>query len=540
MAMLITLQGPDVGRRYPLSSDLTVLGRLNESDICLSGQAVSRQHARLRCDEGKYLIEDLGSSNGTYLNGKRLTANLPTELNDRDSVQIGPYVFSLRLPTPSADPPMIVRERVDMATLSGSLGPDPAARLQAVLEISRNLGRALDLDPLLDRLLEQLLRLFANADRALVILCEAEKLVLRAQRGRGGQDSSMLPYSRTVVRRALDEGVGIWSEDVQEDERFLASQTLTTLGLRSVLCVPMINPEGMRLGVLQVERFRKSQGFRKDDLQLLTAIAPQIAIVLENVSLQAQRLKEERLQQELAMARDIQEGFLPQKLENFPDAQFEILGQLYPARQVAGDLYDYFRLPDGKLAFFIGDVSGKGIPAALFMVMTRTLIRHICREPGSPTHILVRLNDALADDNPSCMFVTMCHGTYDPISREVTLTTAGHPPPYLRKADGSVEVIKLKPGRLLGFDQSDLHLTELRFRLNAGDTMFFFTDGLIEAKRSKTKDMFGTARLQERLEKFGPDLPLSEMGDRIRQAAVDFIGGADLQDDLTLLLFRQN
>ncbi|MFO0968217.1 MAG: SpoIIE family protein phosphatase [Gemmataceae bacterium] len=537
MAMLLILQGPEVGRRYPLGAQ-TVVGRLYESDICLTGQAVSRQHARFLSRDGQILIEDLGSSNGTFLNGVRLEPHVPTPISDRDQVQIGPYVFAPRLSAPSADPPMIVREKVSAQTISASLyGQDPATKLQVVLEIAQNLGRTLDLDPLLDRLLEQVMRLFPQADRALVIFTEHDKLVLRAQRGRTGHENNLLPYSRTVVNRALEEGMALWSEDVQEDARFQSSQTLTALGLHSVLCVPMINPEGKRLGVLQVERFRKGQSFKVDDLHLLTAIAIQVAVVLENLALQAQRLKEERLHRELALARDIQEGFLPHELENFPDADFEILGRLYPARQVAGDLYDYFRLPGGQLAFFIGDVSGKGIPAALFMVMTRTLIRHIARDPGSPTHILARLNDALADDNPSCMFVTLCHGVYEPGSGEVILATAGHPPPLLVKADGGIEAVPLKPGRLLGFDQSNLHLSEFRLRLAPGDRLVFYTDGLTEAREPARREQFGVDRLKETLAALPPELPLAEMADRIRAAALGFAQAEETQDDLTLLLF---
>jgi sigma-B regulation protein RsbU (phosphoserine phosphatase) len=541
MAMLITLQGPEVGRRFPLGGDQTVIGRLYESNICLSGQAVSRQHARVLRRDGQYFVEDLGSSNGTFVNGQRIDANAPKPLTDQDTMQIGPYVFALRLAAPSADPPMVVREKVSAQTISASLyGHDAATKLQVILEITQSLSRALDLDPLLDRLLEQLMRLFPQADRALALLKDQDKLVLRAQRGRGTQEMSMMPYSRTVVNRALEEGMGIWSEDVQEDERFQLSQTLTTLGLHSVLCVPMINPEGKRLGVLQVERFRKSQGFRVEDLELLTAIGLQVAVVLENVALHAERLREERLHQELAMAREIQEGFLPSDLDQFPNADFEILGRLYSARQVAGDLYDYFRLPNGKLAFFIGDVSGKGMPAALFMVMTRTLIRHIARDPGSPTHILARLNDALADDNPSCMFVTVCHGVYDPLTGELTLATAGHPPPLLQKADGTLAVVPLKPGRLLGFDQGNLHLSETRLRLDRGDRLFFYTDGLTEARQLHTREQFGLARLKETVAAFPADMTLAAMGEKIRAAALAFAEADELQDDLTLLLFRRN
>src|SRR5206468_8827657 len=137
--------------------------------------------------------------------------------------------------------------------------------------------------------------------------------------------------------------------------------------------------------------------------------------------------------QELAMAREIQQGFLPTDFAVFPDQSFELFARIHPAREVSGDLYDFFPLSDGRLAFFIGDVSGKGMPAALFMVAVRTLCRHLAHEVASPAQLLERLNTGLSADNPSCMFVTLAHGRYDPATGEVVLASAGHHPPLLRR-----------------------------------------------------------------------------------------------------------
>ena len=543
--MLITLQGPEVGRKYPLEGDCTILGRQYDSNVCLTGKAISRQHAQILVRDSTFLVEDLESSNGTFLNGMRLGARTPTPITDRDTLQIGPYVFGLRADgtggtKTSTESSVVVRESISAVTLNPSLyGQDPSHKLQVVLEIAQSLGRTLDLDPLLDKLLEQLMRLFPQSDRALVILYEGDKLMVRAQRCRGTHDETAIPFSRTIVRKALEEGAGMLSDDVQTDQRFRASDTLTTLGLHSVLCVPLITQEGRRLGVIQIDRFRKGVGYRLEDLHLLTALAIQVAVVLENVELHGQLLREERLHQELALARDIQQGFLPRQGDSIPLAQVEIFGRVFPARQVAGDLYDYFRLPDGRVAFFIGDVSGKGMPAALFMVAVRTLCRHLVKESSSIAMTLNRLNAALADDNPSCMFVTLVHGIYDPETGKVRFISAGHPGPLVRRADGSIEVIAIPSGRLLGYDVGTLNLRETRLVLEPGETLLYVTDGLLEARSPVDKSQFGVERLRDVVAGFVPKRSLAECAQQAKTAIELFTGSKELQDDLTVLLLRR-
>jgi len=550
MATLITLDGAEIAQEIDLLGECTVLGRQHDSTVCLPGKAVSRHHAQILRRNGDFLIEDLGSSNGTYLNNKRLVPNSPVSFYDEDRLQIGPFVFTLRSerrsdrPPPAdegaAEPELVIRETINATSVSSNiLGPDAASRLHAVLEITKHLARALDVDHLLNKLLEQLMLLYPQADRSLVVLSQDGNLDLRAQLARRPSEDNKTPFSRTIVRKALAEGVGLLSDDVKRDERFLPSTTLTSLELHSVLCAPLITSEGTRLGVIQVDRYCKGFGFKMDDLQLLTAIASQVTVVLENASLHAERMKEERLLREVALAREIQEGFLPDDIEGSGDDTFEILGRVFPAQQVAGDFYDFFTAAEGRVGFAIGDVSGKGIPAALFMGACRTLCRYLAQEGLPVGQVLAKLNFALAVDNPACMFVTLIHGLYCPTTGEVILSSAGHPPPLLRRVGGQVEELPVVGGRLLGYPGPNLAFAEYRFVLAPGEAIAFFTDGLIEARSAADKAMFGNERMQALVRSLAPEQSLADWAEEVRDHVAQFHGGPTLSDDLTLLLLRR-
>jgi serine phosphatase RsbU (regulator of sigma subunit) len=383
------------------------------------------------------------------------------------------------------------------------------------------------------------MRLFPQADRGMVLLLEEDRLVVRAQRSRHGRDDAAYPYSRTVVQQALKEGVGLLSEDVQADRRFDSSATLTSLNLHSLLCVPLICPDGRRLGVIQLDRFHAGAPFRSEDLNLLATVSMQVAVVLDNAALHAEQLREERLRQELTLARDIQQGFMPSDFDDFPKEAFELFAVVHPARVVSGDLYDFSRLADGRLAFFVGDVSGKGMPAALFMVAARALSRHLASTGGSPAQTLTRLNDALATDNPSGMFVTLAHGMYQPATGELVLASGGHPLPLLRRQDGPVEDLPHRTGRLLGYDGMDLHLSDFSLTLAPGELLIFYTDGVTEARQAGGTEMFGLERLREVVTTLDSSLSLAVCADRVKSAVDRFTGGGELQDDLTLFLIRR-
>jgi sigma-B regulation protein RsbU (phosphoserine phosphatase) len=332
--------------------------------------------------------------------------------------------------------------------------------------------------------------------------------------------------------------VAILSEDVGRDRNLVVSQTMVSLNLRSFLCVPLIGWEERRLGVLQLDCVRPGVAFKPDDLELLTAIGLQVSMVLQNAAYHTERLREERFRQELQFARDIQQQFLPSTFD-VPGNQVELFARVHPAREVSGDLYDFLRLPDGRLLFFLGDVSGKGMPAALFMIAVRTLSRQLGPQARGAADFLQRINTALTADNPTNLYVTLVCGMYDCKDGTLLLASGGHPPPLLRKADGKVEAINVKPGILIGSAPVPLRVTDQSLTLQPGETLIFYTDGFTEGFAPDGKTMFGLDRLCEALGGARTALPLEQCATEVHAAVRRFVGTEEQQDDQTLFLLRR-
>jgi serine phosphatase RsbU (regulator of sigma subunit)/pSer/pThr/pTyr-binding forkhead associated (FHA) protein len=540
MPTLVILQGPDPGRQFSLGGGTSMIGRTPEAAVYLESLAVSRQHAQIVDQNDEYFVEDVGSSNGTFVNGQQVIGRIA--LTDHDTLQIGPYLMVLRpdtLPVRQSDP--AIRVQVSALPSSHTLyAQNPTHKLQVVMEIAQHLARTLEVKPLLTKLLGQLLQLFPQADRGMVLLGDGDHFEVHMhERGKERDFGRTPPYSRTLVQRALAEGIGVLSEDVAGDEKISKTATLVALKLRSLLCAPLICQDGRRLGVIQLDCMRQGTAFTEDDLELVTAIALQVAVVLDNAALHAEKLREERFRQELKLAREIQQGFLPTNFATLGADRYELFARVYPAREVSGDLYDFFQLADGRLVFFLGDVSGKGMPAALFMIAVRTLGRHLASGGASPAETLGKLNEALSKDNPSAMFVTLLHGNYDPAKGEVVVAAGGHPPPLLRRGDGTVEETTLATGRLLGYPGENLGLADTRLTLTPGDTLILYTDGFTEARAPDGQTPFGSARLRQEFGGTRTKLPLEICAEHVRAAVEAFTGSVELQDDLTVLLLRQ-
>ena len=546
MASLVILQGPNSGRRFSCDDDTTSIGRQGDCEVCLESPAVSRVHAQVFYSRGRYFVEDKGSSNGTYLNGERIHQREP--LTEDDTLQIGPYYLGLRLHlSPPPDP--IVRSQVNALSSNQSLFATNAAyKLQVFVEIAQSLGRTLEVKTLLNKLLEQLFRLFPQADRGMVILCEGDQYAVSAQRLRhnpaGGlteasRPAADFPFSRSLVKRALEEGIGLLSEDVGDDQDLPKTATLLALNLRSFLCVPLLGLDRRKLGVLQLDCTRPGAVFHHADLELLAALALQLAGVVENTALHEERLREERLRRELVLAREIQQSFLPHNFRPLKSAGYELYARVHPAREVSGDLYDFFPQRDGRLALFLGDVSGKGMPAALFMIAVRTLARHLAAAVTTPAEMIEALNNALVADNPTALFVTLAHALYDAASGEAVIVSGGHPLPLLRRADGHIEEVEVRGNMMLAYAPFVQPPCETRLVLQPGETLIFYTDGFTEAFTPDRKSMFGLERLMEALGGAAASLPLADCAERARLAVARFTGGTELQDDQTLLLLRR-
>jgi signal transduction histidine kinase len=293
-------QGPQAGQQFPLDEGAATIGRLPGVEIVLDAPEVSRQHARVTFVQGHPFIEDLGSSNGTYVNRLRLREK--QELHDHDEIQIGPFLLLFE-GEPSGEPQLWVRaELPSQASHHTLVQADAGRRLLAVLEVTRQLAHTLELDELLPRLLDHLLGLFPKAERGVILTREDGQLVVRALRGRPLRPGEPA-YSRSVVGRAFEEGVGVLADNAQDDARFARANTLVALGVRSFLCVPLQGKGARPLGVMQLDRFGVGEPFTAEDLHLLTAVSIPVSVVLENAALHAQLVEHERVQRDLELAR---------------------------------------------------------------------------------------------------------------------------------------------------------------------------------------------------------------------------------------------
>uniref|UniRef100_I2Q4I2 HAMP domain-containing protein,cache domain-containing protein n=1 Tax=Desulfovibrio sp. U5L TaxID=596152 RepID=I2Q4I2_9BACT len=277
------------------------------------------------------------------------------------------------------------------------------------------------------------------------------------------------------------------------------------------------------------------QGGSRDEVGALARSFEQMRLALKDyiADLTATTKAKERLESELKIARSIQMSFLPKHFPPFPElTAFELHASLEPAWEVGGDLYDFFLLGPDKLLFLVGDVSGKGVPAALFMAVTKTLVKGIAEQETDPAVILTKVNRELCVDNESMLFVTMFLAILDCATGELAFSNAGHNPPALIAPDGAVSWMTLPRGVFLGIMEEAVYKTT-RMRLAPGTRLFAFTDGVNEAMNTGL-ELFGTRRLGETLAA-GASLSPEDLDRAVMDAIRVFAGEADQADDITVL-----
>lgn len=243
------------------------------------------------------------------------------------------------------------------------------------------------------------------------------------------------------------------------------------------------------------------------------------------------------IDKELDVAKNIQSSIIPHSFKPFPgNDNFEVIGTMLPARRIGGDFFDFFALGKSNLGFSIADVSGKGVPAALFMTMSRGLIRALSQKTNTPDECLRQLNELLSLENDSSMFVTGFYGILNVETGEISYSNAGHNPPYIISEDGSLRQIGRGEGIALGVTtEIDLYRNH-ESKLNKNDTLLLYTDGVTEAMNMQ-KELFGEERLEEYLKKNATS-SLSNLINNLVNEIEIFSGGAEQTDDITLLAIR--
>ncbi len=256
-------------------------------------------------------------------------------------------------------------------------------------------------------------------------------------------------------------------------------------------------------------------------------------------AMQQEHSQLESIKGDLAVAQEIQQAILPRIFPPFPEDanQMDIAASMNAAKDVAGDFYDFFRIDDDHIGFVIADVSGKGIPAAIFMAVSRTLIRATGIRGVKPSECITYINSLLAEESASNMFVTVFYGIYDIKTGDVTYTNAGHNPPYVAKADGSIVKLPLSKNIIAGFLKG-YQFTEEALQLQHGDTLLLYTDGVTEAVDPDYEE-YGEERL-EALLKNTPQADCQQLIDAVKADVKVFANGAEQSDDITLLAIKRH
>ncbi len=368
---------------------------------------------------------------------------------------------------------------------------------------------------------------YMEAEAASIFLLDdtGEKLTCVACAGPVKIDGLTLAAGQGIVGRAVSDNRLQMVRDTAADRDFSgAVDQLTGFCTRSILCAPL-HIKGAKLGALEV--INKASGdhlFGEGDCQLLQALAGMVSLAVHNARMAAALVEQERMRRELDLAREIQRGLLPTP----PAGDFPVCGVNLPALEVSGDFFDFFTLADGRIAWGLGDVSGKGMNAALLMAKTIALFRCLGKSEHDPARLLAVLNDEIAETARFGMFVTMVAGVFDPASGELVWANAGHQPPLWRSAGGEYrefDAAGVPLGVLAGMGYE-----EQRLRL-AGGRLFIFTDGATEGY-DEHGAMLGLAGLQALFERHAGLPP----GDQLAAVTAALARpGVRLHDDLTLL-----
>lgn len=412
----------------------------------------------------------------------------------------------------------------------------PEVKLRAILEISRQLGSVLELDDVLPVLLKTLLKLFPQADSGFVLLrgAESDDLLLRASIARYEGDDESVPVSRTIVREAIRTGRAILSADARDDERFEASQSLASLRIRTVMCAPLFDPDATAIGVIQLSSRDLGRAFNEEDLDLLASVSWQAALAVENARLHENLLRQRDLDRDLEFATQVQLGFLPHQ----PPALtgYEFADYYEPANRIGGDYFDYVQLPDGRVAVAVGDVAGKGVPAALLMARLHAAGRYHLLSASSAASALTNLNAEIASSGLGYRFITLALAIVDASRHEVTLANAGHLPPVCRRTSGTTEQPGIQEsGMPLGI-LPDQRFQEIRLTLEPGDALVFYTDGVTEAMDPDQR-IYGRNRLGVTVGN-GPSR-VTDLVPVIVEDVEAFCGAQQQRDDLCIVAIRR-
>ncbi len=413
--------------------------------------------------------------------------------------------------------------------------PAASDRLSLLLRLTQAFNSSLQLDEVLDRVIDEVIKA-VNAERGFVMLREEDgRLTFRTARGMDQStiEAPRFEVSRSVVESVANGGQSVLTNDAMRDSRFSGRESVMMLGLRSILCAPL-RVQDKIIGAIYVDNRLQAGIFTHEDLDLLSAIASSAAIAIENARLYQVAVEKGRMDRELEMARRVQSSLIPDQTPILPGWEFSASWQ--PAHEVAGDYYDFAPCAEAKTGLVIADVTDKGMPAALFMALTRSAIRANVCSAASPADGIAGANRLICAESTRGLFVTLFFGLLNPDSGEVAYVNAGHNPPLLYQADKDEITLLKATGMPLGIDAAAV-FNQRSVVMQPGDFLVLYTDGITEAF-----DEHGAEFGMDRMQRVVYDLrnaPVAEMQARLLQTVNDFIDSTAPSDDITIMIVKR-
>jgi len=552
---------------FPLGRLRITIGRSARNDLCIPDPFASRVHAEVRREGDEYVLQDLGSANGTLYNGANVDSVIhltaggriqigETEIifddgtfnsgmgatmitdNSSDSLPAATIAFASGDRTTSGLLEAIEGARTKPEEIASTVtAVTPKAKQGDLLALISKVGITLLASATLNETLEQIVSLVFEAvpaDRCVIMMrdegSEDLRVAVARLRDRVGEVGE-IRVSRNVLDEVVIRGKSVLTSDAQHDPRF-ASGTMVLQGVRAVLAVPLGVSDKV-FGIIYADSPIAEGRFTEDHLKVLTTLASVAAIRVENARLVEARLERERLERELALASEIQQRFQPTAPPHVNG--YELQGISFPCYEIGGDYYDFIEREDGRLVIALGDVSGKGTAAALLMSSLHAAIHAQSASHDSLVATISAVNRYLADNIPANRFVTLFYAELDPESGSLSFLNAGHNPPLIVHSAGTVE--QLASGGLPLGIKPDAEYREGRTQLQPGDVLVIYSDGVTEAV-SPTGEEFGATRLYEVVSR-NIEASASGIRDRIESSLTKFAQGTSAADDITLVIVKR-
>ena len=524
-----------------------VIGRSATADVSISDRFLSRRHARLYRDGDDWLIEDLGSRNGTLVNGVRISG--PTAVRPGDVVGISASLVLVGGAGAERTESTIGGSRTIFRAAEAILGEsrqalsrsDAAAgqeelrrateQLRVLVDIHQALAESTAVEELFDRVLDRIF-VHLRPQNGAVFLLEGEELVRVADRSTSASKDDF-PESTSLAAEVVGKGLAAVVYDTSTDERFLKAESLLMAGVRSLVAAPLLTRKGA-LGMIVLSSNLAEREFREHDMELLVVVASAVGLRMRNLALAEEAAERKRFERDVALARRIQVRFLPPEMPKIPGV--EIYGGNIPSRGVSGDYYQVVER-DGtdELVVIIADVSGKGIAASLLTGYVDALCLAYLGEGHPPDEIFNRVSPQMNRKTPVESFATAFLGFYQPETGRLTFASAGHDPVALIRSSGEVEWLMPTGMPLALMPNATYTLSEAT--LEPGDTMVLYTDGITEAADPEEEE-FGRERLGECCAEHR-ELSVDELAETIHATVDEFVQGVPYHDDRTLVILRR-